>query len=269
MGQVLMKWDSTVILCQDMNIDIINVNDPAYRLYRDILKGRGLTQHVTQPTRNNHVILDHITTNIASRVKHTGVIQCPEINDHECPYIIFTVKSKPFELRYKIIRSMKDFDQQHCKETFASLPFTATFALNDPESQLGILNDLIIKHLEEHAPMKRIRVTRQPAPWMRDSDIVSLKNDCRHLRHQCHQTNKDDGKKCISFDPETLNNYYTTMAENFTGAKPTTRNEITQQINALSSSSNQEQFYLQKVNYNQVLHEIKSVNVPLVPTTCP
>ena len=42
MGQVLIKWDSTVILCGDMNIDIHKVNDPAYRLYRDILKTHGL-----------------------------------------------------------------------------------------------------------------------------------------------------------------------------------------------------------------------------------
>ena len=48
------------------------------------------------------------------------------------------------------------------------------------------------------------------------------------------------------------------MAENLTVTKLTTKNEVTQQINALSSSSNQDYFYLQKVNYNQVLHEIKS-----------
>ena len=71
--------------------------------------------------RNNHAILDHITTNIPSRVKHSDVIQFPEIRYHNCPYIIFDAKSKPFEPRYKIIRSMKDFDQQHYKETFASL----------------------------------------------------------------------------------------------------------------------------------------------------
>ena len=187
------------------------------------------------------------------------------------------------------------------------LPFTASFALNDPQDQLGILNDLIIKRLKEHAPMKRMRVTRQPAPGMRDLDIVSLKNDCRHLRYQCHETNKDDDwqsfrkcrnepkskikstkksfyrkalsskrhkeiwttihkilnpvKKRISFDPETLNNYDTTMAENLSGTKPSTKNKITQQINALSSSSNQDQFYLQKVKYNQVLHEIKSIRI--------
>ena len=50
---------------------------------------------------------------------------------------------------------MKDFDQQHYKETFASLPSTANFALNNPEDQHGILNDHKTKHLEEHAPMKK------------------------------------------------------------------------------------------------------------------
>ena len=37
--------------------------------------------------------------------------------------------------------------------------------------------------------------------------------------------------------------------------KHTTKN----QINALSLSSDQVEFYLQKVNYNQALHEIKSI----------
>ena len=51
---------------------------------------------------------------------------------------------------------MKDFDKY--KQTIARLPFTTIFALNDPEGHLGILNDLAIKHLEEHVLMKRIWV---------------------------------------------------------------------------------------------------------------
>ena len=47
MGHVLIKWDSTVILCGDMNIDIIKVNDLAYRIYRGILKGHGLTRNMS------------------------------------------------------------------------------------------------------------------------------------------------------------------------------------------------------------------------------
>ena len=51
------------------------------------------------------------------------------------------------------------------------------------------------------------------------------------------------------------------MAENLTETKPTTKNEITELINALSPSSNQDQSYHRhKVNYNQVLHEIKPIH---------
>lgn len=85
---------------------------------------------------------------------------------------------KPFEPRYKIVRSMKDFDQQHYKETLfasneTSLSFTAILSVNDPKDQLEIFNDFIIKHLEEQTPMKRIRIPRQPASWIRELDIVS------------------------------------------------------------------------------------------------
>ena len=73
---------------------------------------------------------------------------------------------------------MKDFDQQHYKETLfasneTSLPFTAIFAVNDPEDQFEIFNDFIIKHLEEQTPMKRMRSPRQLASWIRELDIVS------------------------------------------------------------------------------------------------
>ena len=106
MGQVSIKWNSTIILCGDMNIDKIKVNNPAYRLYRDVLKGHGLTQHVTQPTRNNQAILDHISTNIPSRVNHTGVLQCPETSDHDYPYIIFDAKHLPFYHSLQVLLSI-------------------------------------------------------------------------------------------------------------------------------------------------------------------
>ena len=111
-------------------------------------------------------------------MSYTIVIQCSEFSDHDCPYIITDAKVKPFEPRYKIARSMKDFDQQHYKETLfasneTSLPFTAIFAVNDPEDQFEIFNDFIIKHLEEQTPMKRMRIPRQLASWIRELDIVS------------------------------------------------------------------------------------------------
>ena len=39
---------------------------------------------------------------------------------------------------------------------------------------ISVLNELISNHINEHAPLKTIRVTRPTVPWMNDIDIVDL-----------------------------------------------------------------------------------------------
>ena len=90
---------------------------------------------------------------------------------------------------------MKEFDSTRYIETFSQLPFSAVYAIEDPSDQLGIFNHLILKQLDEHAPLKRIRVTRPSAPWMKDLDIVDLQNRCRNLRYQCQQTKLENDWK--------------------------------------------------------------------------
>ena len=64
--------------------------------------------------------------------------------------------------------------------------------VDEPEDKLEIFNALITQYLEDHAPLKRIKITRAPAPWMKDLDIVSLQNQCREWRHKCHQPNNSE-----------------------------------------------------------------------------
>ena len=64
--------------------------------------------------------------------------------------------------------------------------------VDEPEDKLEIFNALITQYLEDHAVLKRIKITRAPAPWMKDLDIVSLQNQCREWRHKCHQPNNSE-----------------------------------------------------------------------------
>ena len=81
-AQISTKWDSTIILCGDLNIDYKIKDCPSYKLYNDILNSHQLTQHILIPTRNG-TILDHIASNIPDKIKHAGVIPTPEISDHD------------------------------------------------------------------------------------------------------------------------------------------------------------------------------------------
>jgi len=44
----------------------------------------------------------------------------------------------------------------------------------DPNEQISALNSLITKFLDRHAPLRRIKMTRTPAPWLNDPGIRSV-----------------------------------------------------------------------------------------------
>ena len=76
-------------------------------------------------------------------------------------------------------------------DSFATLPLELVYAFNDPNDMILVFNKLISNHINEHAPLKTIRVTRPTAPCMKDIDIVDLQQKCHQLRALCHTTNRE------------------------------------------------------------------------------
>ena len=66
------------------------------------------------------------------------------------------------------------FDKEAFFADFAQLPLSLIYPSDDPDEQLGTLNSLFTECLERHAPLRRCRMTRPPAPWMECGDIRAL-----------------------------------------------------------------------------------------------
>ena len=63
--------------------------------------------------------------------------------------------------------------------------------MEDPEDKLDIFNALVTECIDRHAPLKRIKCTRPPAPWLKSLDIQQLKsgrNRRRYLAHVSQET---------------------------------------------------------------------------------
>ena len=58
--------------------------------------------------------------------------------------------------------------------------------------ELHILNTLILDCLNSHAPLKRCKITRPPAPWLKSFDFSELKAERDEKRYQAHQTQSVD-----------------------------------------------------------------------------
>ena len=77
------------------------------------------------------------------------------------------------------------------KDDFSTLPLSVIYYSDDPDKQLETLNRLISECLERHAPLRKVRVTRPPAPWMKDPLIEELQKKQDAATFTAHQTSTD------------------------------------------------------------------------------
>ena len=158
-------------LTGDLNVDLLRPNAPDAVRFLELLDAANLKQIVTKATRitrRSETLLDHITTNLPRQVAHTDVIRGLMISDHDAPYACLNVRVNRFVPRYKYIRHEKNFDQNAFTRDFAELPLSVIYSSDDPDEQLEMLSKLFRECIDRHAPLKRTRVSRPLAPWLKE-----------------------------------------------------------------------------------------------------
>ena len=58
------------------------------------------------------------------------------------------------------------------------LPTSIVFGIDDPNDQIAMINKLVTDCIADHAPIRKVKFTRPPAPWMKDLELVTAK---KHL----------------------------------------------------------------------------------------
>ena len=133
-----------------------------------------LTQIVNKPTRttlNRASLIDHIILSDPTICKHTDVLLCPHISDHDDPYALLNVRVPQFHPRLKYIHDEKHLNIEQYVSDINDLPFRLIYAFDDVETKLDIFNSLILDCINKHAPLKKIKVTRPLSPWMQSGKI--------------------------------------------------------------------------------------------------
>ncbi|CAB3988515.1 Hypothetical predicted protein [Paramuricea clavata] len=124
-----------------------------------------------------------------SVVSYCNVLPCPTVSDHDAPYVCINIRACRFQPRFKLLRDEKQFDEKAFIGDIASLPFNIVYGIDDPDQQLDIFNSLIKDCLDRHAPLRRSKITRPPAPWLNHSDVKQLQKERNELRYLAHKTN--------------------------------------------------------------------------------
>lgn len=188
------KWDGIIIITGDFNIDLLQGDKSTIELYQDTLMTYDLKQHITKPTRKSTSLIDHVISNIPEKVVSENVLLCDEISDHDAPHIVMNIKKDKFEKRYKFIRDEKQLNIDEYISDIEKIPFSLIDTFDDPEDQLYVMNELILSCINSHAPLKRCKFTRPPAPWMKDPSIVSSKLKLDELRSELKSCDDREAK---------------------------------------------------------------------------
>ena len=77
--------------------------------------------------------------------------------------------------------NMKNFNIKEYFTDFSTLPFSTVYGFDNPDDQLAMLNKLLLDCTGLHAPLKRTKFTRQPAPWMKQLDIIELQKNATNI----------------------------------------------------------------------------------------
>ena len=185
LGDITISWDGLLLITGDFNVNLLDQASSMTRQYANILDSFNLIQHVTKPTRT--------TKSLATLIDHI-ILPCPLISDHDAPYCTLNIRISRYAPRYKFIRNEKQFNENAFVEDFSTIPFQVLYGLEDPDEKVEILQTLIQECLKRHAPLRRIKLTRPPAPWMNDLNIRSLQQQCRLMRFEAHKHQSSEEK---------------------------------------------------------------------------
>ena len=60
------------------------------------------------------------------------------------------------------------------------------------DNKVDLFNKLFTDCLEQHAPLSKKKVTRPPAPWLKDLEICNLKQNRNEFRYNTHQIQSEN-----------------------------------------------------------------------------
>ena len=110
-------------------------------------------------------------------IYHSGVLDTA-ITDHLPIFLEISWKSIKPPAKFINRRSFKNFNKSEFKEDLSRAPWSLMDMFQSPDDKLMVLESLLLDVLDLHAPVRAIRVKKNPAPWIDKTirDDMDLRN---------------------------------------------------------------------------------------------
>ena len=148
-----------VILLGNLNCNLLG-NCPDGQALIDLCSTLNLFQLIEKPTRvteTPQTLIDVILTTNKLFIDTCDVVSST-ISDHSLVYLTLKLKAQRTRTSYITTRSYKNFDPDKFIEDLSHVPFHMVSFLEDLDDQVNTFNSLFLDVLNEHAPIKRVKI---------------------------------------------------------------------------------------------------------------
>ena len=181
--------DLDKVILGDFNCDMLKPDQGNSTKLIDIATEFGLDQLITSPTRvteRSSTLIDLLYTVNTDLFTHYGCLDL-SISDHSLIYGVTSLVSYRQAHCCKYIRCFGKCDTDSLLNDLDVAPWSVMESFDDVDDQWNYWKKLFITIVDQHIPLKKIRVRSQSLPWI-DGDIRKLMRSrnyfCRKARRR-------------------------------------------------------------------------------------
>lgn len=153
-----------IVCVGDMNIDLMKV-DNALTKFFESLNFAQIIDGPTRVTNKSMTLLDPIFISNRELVFKSDIVDS-HISDHSMVTCSLHFNMPQDPVKMLTIRDFKNFNYDAFHEDLLQAPFFHILRFNSIEEKVMYFSNLLISIFDCHAPVRRIRVSKPPAPWL-------------------------------------------------------------------------------------------------------
>ncbi|XP_022827884.1 uncharacterized protein LOC111357424 [Spodoptera litura] len=184
-----------LVIMGDFNTDLLT-HSPRSRKLLHLVESTSLHILPLQPTHHNTVAddtwLDLILTSNPSLVSCHGQHDAPAFSHHDLIYLSYILKPPKAKPRVLYRRCFGKVDNEKLLEDASRIDWEPLMEATTVDDKIDIFNKAVINLYDHHAPVKRIRLKRAPAPWMtRGIQAAMRRRDRAFRKHKRDRTEEN------------------------------------------------------------------------------
>ena len=186
----MMTTKRNVIACGHFNVDMTALHKPHSKLLFNFLTSHSLQQPINSPTQfsaTSHSILDLLIVTSDVPISKSAVLDLA-ISDH-LPIqldINCNIPKPPSHIVTR--RSFKNFSKESFEEDLSVVSWCILDVFDHPNDKVEVFNTILLDVLNQHAPVKTVRIKKKPAPWFTTS--IRKEMDVRNKLFKVFEKNR-------------------------------------------------------------------------------